>query len=44
MAWLKVYKEQGLGNNACNSFYQNLATMYTQHKYTTNYIWNYDET
>jgi len=40
---LEVYNAQGLTNNVCNSFYENLATLYTRHKCIINHIWNHDE-
>jgi hypothetical protein len=29
--------------NCCNSFYNNLKTLYIQHNYNTYHIWNFDE-
>jgi len=37
-------KAQGLIANSCNLFYQNVTSLYTQHQYKLDHIWNYDET
>ncbi len=31
---------QGLKSQSCYSFYNNIQTLYTQHKYSVNHIWN----
>jgi hypothetical protein len=41
---LEMNKAQGLIANSCNLFYQNLTSLYTQHQYKLDHIWNYDET
>ncbi len=41
---LEVSKAQGLTINSCKSFYSNLATLYQQHKYKPDHIWNLDKT
>jgi hypothetical protein len=35
---------QGLTPNSCNFLYINLQSLYNQHKYNFNHIWNCDET
>jgi len=41
---LEVSKAQGLIPNSYTSHYSNLATLYQQHKYKPNDIWNFDKT
>ncbi len=37
-------KHKALTASACNAFYNNLQTLYDQHKYSPNHIWNLDQT
>ncbi len=37
-------RTQGLTPNSCNSLYINLQSLYNQHKYSFDHIWNCDET
>jgi len=41
---LDVNKAHGLTAIACNAFYSNLQTLYDQHKYSPDHIWNLNET
>jgi hypothetical protein len=41
---LEVSKTQGLTPNFYTSYYSNLATLYEQHKYKLDHIWNLDKT
>ncbi len=40
---MEVYRAQGLTTNTCKSFYINLQSLYNQHSYVLNYVWNLDE-
>ncbi len=40
---LNIKRAQGLTTNSWNLFYQNLTSLYTQHQYKPNHIWNCDE-
>ncbi len=41
---LNISRTQSLTTNSYNLFYQNLTSLYTQHQYRPNRIWNCDET
>jgi hypothetical protein len=41
---LEVCKAQVVTPNSYNLFYTNLQSFYNQHKYSSNHVWNYDET
>jgi hypothetical protein len=36
-------KTHGLTSNSCNYFYTNLESLYNQHNYSCNHIWNFHE-
>jgi hypothetical protein len=40
---LDVNKAYDLTTSACNAFYNNMQTLYDQHKYNPYYIWNLNE-
>jgi hypothetical protein len=40
---LDICRTQGLTSESCNSFYQNLQILYTQHKYSEDHICNSNE-
>jgi hypothetical protein len=40
---LEVSKAQGLIQQSCQTFYNNLQLLYNKHNYDVNHIWNSDE-
>jgi len=40
---LEINRAQGFTTNSCNLFYQNPTSLYIQHYYSPNHIWNFDE-
>jgi hypothetical protein len=41
---LDISRAQGLTQATCNSFYENLQSLYSKHNYLPDHIWNCDET